>query len=512
MIELPSPCLVVLVGVAGSGKSTWAQTNLPDVVVSSDVLRAVVGEGTHDLRASADAFELVDQIVERRLRRRLTTVIDSLGTDAARRERWRASAAQHGVPCVAVLFDVPAAQVRRQNRARPDRVPDAVVRSQLAGWASVMAQIATEPFHAVHRADPAALVPAALVPAGLVPAGLAPAAPVRSLRPDAHPGSDGPGFHRLRFGLQIPRIDWSEGAAVVGERLRNTARMAERVGFDDIWVMDHLRQIPLHGPPWADILDSWTTLAHLAACTERVRLGTLVTAVTFRNVVQLGKIVATLDVLSGGRAECGLGLGWYQDEHAAAGIAFPTVGKRYALLEDALQLLPRLWGPGAKPFEGAVLRVPDTTCYPRPLQAHVPITVGGSGERRTLRLVAQYADACNLFGDETSVQRKVAVLHEHCRAVQRDPAQVRVSHLSTVMVGGDAVQVRELVDLTRTPRMSAERHARAVNAGTVDQHVQRVERLRAAGATHMIVSLGDLTATSDAVERYGRVIAQCRVA
>jgi F420-dependent oxidoreductase-like protein len=491
VIELPSPCLVVLVGPAGSGKSSWAREHLPDSVVSSDDLRALVGEGPHDLRASTDAFDVLDLAVERRLRRGLTTVIDSLGTDSARREQWRAIAARHGVPCIAVVFDIGAAQVRRQNKARPDRVPDAVLRTQLAGWPAVVAAVDAEPFAAVHRPEIAALVPATMR-SSATSAGVD-----RTHRPD----------RRLRFGLQLPIVQWPGGPITTGERIRETARAAEEAGFDGLWMMDHLRQIPYHGPAWADILESWTTLSHLAACTERLRLGTLVTALTFRNVGHLAKIVATVDVLSGGRAECGIGLGWFADEHHAYALPFPSVDDRYALAEDALQLLPRFWGPGSKPFEGRVLRVPDTSCYPRPLQEHVPIMLGGSGERRTLRLAATYADACNLFGDEVTVARKVAVLHEHCRAVGRDPASVSVSHLSTVLVGRDPADVRALVESARPPRVSAERYARNVHAGTIDQHVARVERLAAAGVDHVIVSLAGLTATDRPAEVVGRVAA-----
>jgi len=259
------------------------------------------------------------------------------------------------------------------------------------------------------------------------------------------------------------------------------------------------------GPAWSDMLESWTTVAHLAATTSTIRLGTLVSGITYRNVAHLGKIVATLDVLSGGRAMCGVGLGWYEQEHRAYGWDFPTRRDRYALLEDALQLLPRLWGPGNKPFEGRVLHVPDTACYPRPLQAHLPILVGGSGERRTLRLVAQYADACNVFGDPDVVAHKVDVLRRHCGDVDRDVASVSVSHLSTVLVGDDSVHVRQLVDAFRPPRVSAERYARTVNAGTVEQHIERVRRFVEAGVDHVIVSLPDAH-VEGALERYARVI------
>jgi F420-dependent oxidoreductase-like protein len=496
-IELPSPCLVVLVGPSGSGKTTWAREQLGEYVVSSDGLRALVGEGEHDLRASTDAFAVLDDVVARRMRRRLTTVIDSLGTDAVRRATWREFAARHGVPCVAILFDVPASVIRRQNQNRTDRVADDVVRRQLAEWPSVLEAVRAEDFDAVHSVAAASLVPPSLARRR------ASTAPVQE--------SPRPTSRDLAFGLQIPQFTWPGGPAEIGGRLRAIAQRAEEVGFDSLWVMDHFRQIAFMGPPWHDMLESWTTLAHLAACTERIRLGTLVSGITYRNVAHLGKIVATLDVLSGGRAICGVGLAWFAEEHRAYGWDFPPIASRYALLEDALQLLPRLWGPGGKPFTGAVLDVPDTSCYPRPLQARVPILVGGSGERRTLRLVARYADACNLFGEPDVVARKIGVLHRHCVEAGRDPTEISVSHLSTVLVGDDAAHVRSLVEQTRPPRVTAERHARAVNAGTVDQHVDRVGRYFTAGVDHVIVSLPDVHEPA-ALERYQRVMEGCRAA
>ena len=159
-----------------------------------------------------------------------------------------------------------------------------------------------------------------------------------------------------------------------------------------------------------------------------MRLGTLVTGVTYRNVGHLAKIVATLDVLSGGRAVCGLGLGWFAAEHRAYGWPFPPVDERYALLEDALAALPVLWGPGGKPFHGRVLSLPDTAGYPRPLQERVPIVLGGGGERRTLRLAARYADVANVLGDLPTVARKAAVLAAHCAASRAHGGAVAPDH------------------------------------------------------------------------------------
>ena len=234
----------------------------------------------------------------------------------------------------------------------------------------------------------------------------------------------------IEFGVQVPRFTWPGGPAEIGPRLAAIAGAAEDAGFASVWVMDHFLQIPVAGRHWEDMLDSYTTLPFLAAHTSRVKLGALVTGVTYRNLAHLAKIVATLDVLSGGRAICGLGAAWFEREHRAYGWRFPPLAERYALLEDALELLPLMWGKGAPEYHGRTIDVAEAVCYPRPIQDRIPILVGGSGERRTLRLVAEYADACNLFGDADTVRHKVGVLHRHCADVGRDPDEVRVTHLS----------------------------------------------------------------------------------
>jgi alkanesulfonate monooxygenase SsuD/methylene tetrahydromethanopterin reductase-like flavin-dependent oxidoreductase (luciferase family) len=272
--------------------------------------------------------------------------------------------------------------------------------------------------------------------------------------------------------------------------------------------MDHFRQIPQIGRAWDPFLESYTTLGYLAACTQRVRLGALVTGVTYRNVGHLGKIVATLDVLSGGRAVCGLGLAWFKQEHDAYGWDFPSVPDRYALLEDALQVLPMLWGPGHPAFSGRVLSLPDTTCYPRPL-GRVPIVLGGGGERRTLRLAARYADAANVLGDAATVRRKGDVLRAHCRAAGRDPDQVELTHLSTTLIGADDREVAGLVSRLRPRQQDPARYAASVNAGTVDDHVGRFRELAEAGAREVMIRLPDLT-DARPLERAAQVIAAFR--
>jgi alkanesulfonate monooxygenase SsuD/methylene tetrahydromethanopterin reductase-like flavin-dependent oxidoreductase (luciferase family) len=270
--------------------------------------------------------------------------------------------------------------------------------------------------------------------------------------------------------------------------------------------MDHLRQIPMFGPAWLDMLDSWTALAHLAAGTSTIRLGTLVTPVTFRPVGVLAKVVATLDVLSGGRAACGLGLGWFAAEHRAVGLPFGSVAERYALLEDTLEVLPLLWGPGTPAYAGRVLQVPEALCYPRPLQARVPLLVGGGGERRTLAIAARLADAVNVVGEVAVLRRKVEVLRAHCAAMGRDPDAVEVTQLSTTLVGTDAAEVASLVDRTRPRRTGAERWAASTNAGTVADQIARFAELAAAGVGTAMVSFPDLGDTAS-VERFAAVIA-----
>ena len=488
-LRLPSPCLVLLAGPAGSGKSTWAAAHFPaTAIVSSDQLRAVVGAGEDDISASADAFTLLEEIVAVRVARRLTTVVDTTGLDADRRARWRERARTHGVPCFAVAFDVPAGQCRARNRARPHPVPADALTAQLRAWPAVRDALAGEGFDAVLTPEPVRVVPPAFIIATA-----AGAAERQRVQPVG-----------LRFALHVG--EFTGGATTLRHRLREIAAGAEDAGFDAIYVMDHFRQIPQVGRAWDDFLESWTTLAWLAACTERVRLGTLVTGVTHRNVGLLAKIVATLDVLSGGRAVCGLGLGWFEAEHRAYGWDFPPTGERYALLEDALAALPVLWGPGSKPFHGRVLDLPDTSAYPRPLQERVPIVLGGGGERRTLRLAARYADVANVLGDLPTVARKAAVLRAHGEEAGRT---VELSHLTTAMVGTDGAEVTALVERHRPRGVDPARYAASVHAATVEDQIGRFRALADVGVAEVAVRLPGLT-DAEPLARMAPVIAAFR--
>lgn len=432
-------------------------------MVSSDALRGLVGEGEHDLRASTDAFDVLDSIVDRRLARGLLTVIDTLGLEPARRQGWQALAANHGVPCYAVAFDTPAAECKAWNRKRRHQVPAKVLTQQLETFAAT----SLDGFAAVFAPGLVEIVPPAF-------AGASEAADRQTSAPA-----------RLRFGLQISRFDDIP-------RLGEIASAAEEAGFCSLWVMDHFIQIPQVGREWDAMLDGWTTLGYLAACTGRVTLGTLVTGITYRNVAHVGKLAATLDVLSGGRAVCGVGAAWFEREHRAYGWRFPPLPERYALLEDALRLYPLLWGPGTPEFVGDTIGEVETICYPRPVQERIPILIGGSGERRTLKLVARYADACNLFGDVETVRRKIAVLHEHCATEGRDPAKIEITHLAPCLVGEDRRHIEQLVDEHLPTGANRHSYAASVNAGTIDDHIGRFRELAEVGVQHAIVGLRDL--------------------
>jgi alkanesulfonate monooxygenase SsuD/methylene tetrahydromethanopterin reductase-like flavin-dependent oxidoreductase (luciferase family)/predicted kinase len=472
---LPDPALVVLVGASGSGKSAWAAARYrPQEVVSSDQLRGVVGSGEHDLDASADAFALLDQIVAARLKRGLSTVVDTLGLDPVRRRAQLDQARQAGLPAVAVLFDTDPAVCRRRNAERDRSVPATVLDGQLRRVPAAVAELGAEGWDLVTRPAGAAVEPAHSP-------GSHRAAADQAQRPA-----------RLGFVLQISRFPWLDDppgwlAAVAGA--------ATEAGFGGIALMDHLIQIPQAGRAWEPIPEPWVTLGLLAGLAPGLRLGTLVTPVTFRAPGILAKTVATLDTLTGGRAFCGIGAGWWDREHAAFGLPFPPAAGRLDQLEAAIETLRALWQPGTKAYHGTRVTLPETTCYPRPV-AQVPIIVGGGGERRTLRIAARLGDGCNLPSGLDVLDRKLAVLREHCRAAGRDPAQVQVTVLDIPVIGEDRAHAAAIVENLRG-RAPAATFARRHHAGTAADHIGRYRLLAERGVATVFVSLPDLAGPQD---------------
>src|SRR5437588_8652543 len=222
----------------------------------------------------------------------------------------------------------------------------------------------------------------------------------------------------MKLGLQIPSLTWPGGPAEIGPTLTEIARTADSAGYDSIWVMDHFFQIRGVGAAEEPMLEAYTTLGVLAAHTQHARLGTLVTGVTYRYPGILAKIVTTLDVLSGGRAWLGIGAAWNEEEHVGLGVPFPPLAERFERLEEALRICLQMWSDDDGPFEGKHYKLARTLNSPQALtRPHPPILIGGGGERKTLRLVARYADACNLFAGPDELPHKLDVLRRHCEEV-----------------------------------------------------------------------------------------------
>jgi len=454
---IPDPALVVLVGASGAGKSRWAQERYrPQEIVSADDLRGIVGSGRHDLDASEDAFRLLDQIVEARTRRGLTTVVDTLGLDQGRRQALLALGRASGLPGVTVMFDTPASLCRERNAARDRPVPALDLGGE--GWDLVVT--------VTGQGSPS---------------------PVPVPQPPA-PASRGP-----EVILQLSRFPWGDDPAAW---LRDIALAADEAGFSGLALMDHLIQIPQVDRAWGPIPDPFTTLGLLAGLDTGLRLGTLCTPATFRPGGILAKTVATLDVLTDGRAFVGIGAGWWQREHDAFGLPFPAPRERLDQLERSIETMRALWGKGTKAYDGTRVALPETTCYPRPI-GQPQLIVGGNGER-TLRIAAQIGDACNLPTTEVFEQR-LAVFERHRRRAGRD---VAVTVLDLPVIGRDREDVWARVERLRgnTP---AAAYAKRKHAASVAETAERYRALFARGVSTIFVAVPDLESAEDVVALKG---------
>lgn len=240
-------------------------------------------------------------------------------------------------------------------------------------------------------------------------------------------------FERMNVDLHVPRFSWPGGPPAIGATLGALAESAERIGIRTLSVMDHWFQMERMWPAEEPMLEGYTTLGFAAGVTERLRMRLLVGGVTYRHPGLLAKTVTTLDVVSGGRAELGLGAAWYEREHRGLGVPFPPVAERFERLEETLQICLQMWSENDGPYVGRHYQLEETLCSPAPVSSPRPrILIGGSGERKTLRLVATYADACNIFGDAATIAHKLEVLRRHCGEVGRDPAEIEVTTLIDV--------------------------------------------------------------------------------
>ncbi|MFC6881175.1 MULTISPECIES: LLM class F420-dependent oxidoreductase [Actinomadura] len=286
----------------------------------------------------------------------------------------------------------------------------------------------------------------------------------------------------MRIGLQVPSFTFPGGEERIAPTFARIAREADQGGLHSLWVMDHFFQIGVVGPPEEPMLEGYSALAYAAALTERITLGTMVTGVTYRHPGLLVKTVTTLDALSGGRAWLGIGAAWNEEESRGLGVPFPPLAERFERLEETLLIARRMWDGNETPFEGRhytlerPLNSPRSVRRPRP-----PILIGGAGEKKTLRFVAKYADACNLF-DSEELPRKLDVLREHCEREGRDYGEIEKTSLAYFADG----------------------------APSVDQVIDAVGRLAERGVDHVIFSQGtgqDIAGTlSEAAVQTGSLV------
>ncbi len=279
----------------------------------------------------------------------------------------------------------------------------------------------------------------------------------------------------MRCGVQISYFSWPGAPDSIGPTFGRIARDADAAGVDSLWVMDHFFQIAMIGPPELDMLEGYAALAFAAGQTSRITLGTLVTGVTYRHPGVLVKQVTTLDVLSGGRAWLGIGAAWNDVEHSGLGIAYPPVAQRFQQLEETLQIALQMWRGDDSPYAGRHFHLDRPLNVPQALtRPHPPILIGGGGEKKTLRLVAQYADACNIFDmGPAAIAAKYDVIRAHCADVGRDYAQIEKTVLTRITLGDGSP------DATGTPTLS------------VAQAVDKLGRLAEIGTDHVIMGMAN---------------------
>jgi len=297
----------------------------------------------------------------------------------------------------------------------------------------------------------------------------------------------------MRFGFQKPVFTFDyrgDDTSQIIDSLKKLATTAENNGFDSFWVMDHFHQIPMIGKVEEPMLESWSTLSVLAGLTTKIKLGTLVSGIMYRYPAILAKVAATLDVLSKGRLFMGIGAAWNEDESHAYGIHFPPAGERLSRLEEAIQIIRKMWTeePSAS-FNGKYYQIHNAYCNPKPIQKpSPPILVGGSGERKTLKIVAKYADACNLFGSAETVKRKLNILKDHCKSVGRDYDSILKTKLGIIVVDDDKQMAEKKINQIFKGMPEGQIREFVIN-GTSEDVLKEIELLEQIGIQYLIVDL-----------------------
>src|ERR671923_1055006 len=304
----------------------------------------------------------------------------------------------------------------------------------------------------------------------------------------------------MQFGLQHPNFSFDydgqsnndADTSLIADSLKNLITKAENSGFDSFWLMDHFHQIQFVGRPEEPMLEGWTVISMLAAITTKIKLGTLVTGVIYRYPSVLAKVAATLDVLSKGRLFMGIGAGWNEQESLAYGISFPSNQERMLRLEEAIRVIRKMWTeePYAS-FNGKYYQIRNAYCNPKPIQKpSPPILIGGSGERKTLKIVAKYADACNLFGSIETIKRKLNILKEHCKSVGRDYDSILKTKLDLIVIDDNNDMAKNRVRMTfrGIPEQQIRDREFAIY-GTRESVSRQIELLEEIGIQYLIVHL-----------------------
>jgi F420-dependent oxidoreductase-like protein len=310
------------------------------------------------------------------------------------------------------------------------------------------------------------------------------------------------------YGLQLPNFTFARlPDAQLFDRVSSMAEAAESSGFSSLWVMDHFYQLPALGGPDQPMLEAYSLLGALSVVTREVSLGTLVTGVTYRNPAVLAKQVTTLDVLSGGRAWLGIGAAWHDEEHEGLGVDFPPAGERLDRLEEALQICRAMFREDRVSFEGRYYAVREARNVPRPIRpGGVPILVGGSGPRRTLRLVAQYADACNVSGGPETVRRHLEILEGHCADLGRDSGEIAKTRLGSLFLTGSPRESDTLLS-SLAEHVGGETVQESMTVADRQTMAEKLGALASAGLDELIFNL-PLASGPDDVGVAGQLLAE----
>lgn len=309
----------------------------------------------------------------------------------------------------------------------------------------------------------------------------------------------------MKFGISLPQ-GWIMDLASIKdpveayEAMTRVAQTADESGYDSVWLVDHFHTIPQ--PSQEVTFEAWATTAALARDTKRVRVGQMVTCNGYRNPALLAKMASTVDVLSHGRLNFGIGAGWYEHEYRAYGYDYPDAPTRLRQLREALQVILAMWTQEEAVFEGKYYQVHGAINQPKGVQKpHIPILIGGGGEKVTLKLVAQYGDACNVFGDPATLEHKFSVIKQHCEAVGRDYNSIHRTSGAVCIIGNTDEEA-----LAKTPEFIKARYGEAVNStliGTLDTIRKRIAAFEAAGVQELIISFPDALQL-DSIRRFAK--------